>query len=73
MTNNIEKIDTEMKLPKTVGELIEILKQYPEDYSLRVYKRCYYGNGEGEFTELGAASMEIEEFDGLGELDLMFE
>lgn len=41
----MEEIDKKIE---TVGELIEILKQYPNDYELNIfalYDGCYYAGG----------------------------
>ena len=55
-------------IPDTVGELIDLLKQFPRDRELNVYKRETYDNGS--VYDESAYHMELEELDEYGGVEL---
>ena len=60
----------EMEIPRTVGEMIEFLKQFPKDRILDIHyvDRDDYGSD----LEIEAYCMEFEELKNYGSLELTF-
>ena len=55
-------------IPDTVGELIDLLKQFPRDYALDVYKKVTYDNGS--VYDESSYHMELERLDGYKGVEL---
>lgn len=55
-------------IPDTVGELIDLLMQFPRDYELNVYKKVTYDNGS--VYDESVYHMELEGLDEYGGLEL---
>lgn len=50
----------EMIIPRTVGEMIEFLQNYPRDYALDIYygiKDCYGSDWETTSTKMTARAL----------------
>jgi hypothetical protein len=61
--------EKKIPVPNTVGELIDFLKQFPENTTLYTYKtEAYYGGSESNVL-----SMSYEYFENTGYMSITFD
>lgn len=61
--------EKKIPVPNTVGELIDFLKQFPENTALDVYKTEGYYDG----SESTVLSMSYEHYENIGSMSITFD